>query len=31
MSTQTHIRDSLLGVIEYYMQNPDQALSHESH
>lgn len=27
MSAQTHIRDSLQGVIEYYTQSPDQALS----
>jgi len=27
MSAQPHIRDSLQGVIAYYAQNPDQALS----
>ncbi|HJW91605.1 MAG TPA: OsmC family protein [Anaerolineales bacterium] len=29
MSIQTHIRDSMQGVIEYYTQNPDQALSQD--
>ena len=29
MSIQSHIRESLQGVIEYYTQNPDQALSQD--
>ncbi len=29
MSTQTHIRESMQGVIAYYTQNPDQALSQD--
>ena len=29
MSTQSHIRESMQGVIEYYTQNPDKALSQD--
>lgn len=29
MSAQTHIRESMQEVIEYYIHNPDQALSHD--
>ncbi len=29
MSTQSHIRESMQGVIEYYTQNPEQALSQD--
>src|SRR3972149_1416887 len=29
MSTQSHIRESMQGVIEYYSQNPDDALSQD--
>ena len=29
MSVQSHIRESMQGVIEYYTQNPDKALSHD--
>lgn len=29
MSTQAHVRQSLQGVIEYYTQNPDHALSQD--
>lgn len=30
MSIQSHIRESLQGVIEYYLQNPDQVHSQDS-
>jgi uncharacterized OsmC-like protein len=29
MSTQSHIRESMQGVIEYYTQNPEKALSQD--
>jgi len=29
MSVQSHIREAIQGVIEYYTQNPDKALSHD--
>ncbi len=29
MSTQSHIRESMQGVIEYYTKNPDMAISHD--